>query len=299
MPQKRTALRPLRLGAHLSIAGGFHRALEEAAALRVDAVQIFTRNANQWRTVPLRPEGIEAWRAARTRRPVDVMVHSSYLINLASPDPDLYRRSRTAFLEEARRCVALEIPHLVFHPGAHVGAGPEAGLDRIVKALDWTVAKLGSDDLTFLLENTAGQGTVLGARFEELAYLREHVREPDCFGVCLDTCHLLAAGYDFRTPPGYEEVFTHLDRTVGVKNVRAFHLNDSKRDLGSRVDRHEHIGEGFVGRKAFRLLLTDPRFRGLPMVLETPKAGDMDKVNLSRLRRLGRPPAIAAAPSAR
>jgi len=299
MPGIVTVPSPLCLGAHLSVAGGFHHALEEAATLRMDAVQIFTRNANQWRTAPLRDDAVHAWEEALARRPVTTMVHSSYLINLASPDPDLYRKSRTVFLEEARRAAALGIPYLVFHPGAHMGAGPAKGLDRIARALDWTARRLDSDRLTFLLENTAGQGTVLGSRFQELAALLAKVKEPSRFGVCLDTCHLLAAGYDFRTPAGYEEVMTELDRTVGARNVRAFHLNDSKRDLGSRVDRHEHIGKGYVGNGAFRLLLIDPRFRGLPMVLETPKKNDMDRVNLARLRRLGRPPKIAAPPPAR
>jgi deoxyribonuclease-4 len=270
----------------MSIAGGLHRAIESAAALRCTALQIFSRNSNQWSMKPLIPDAVAKWKETLVRHPMATMVHDSYLINLASPDGALYRRSRSAFLEEARRCVQLGIPYLVFHPGAHMGKGEPNGLDRIVRALDWVDERLGSGPVTLLIENTAGQGTSLGYRFEHLAHIRSAARRPQRLGICLDTCHLLAAGYDFRTDSGYERVFDELERVVGTGAVRAFHLNDSKKGLGSRVDRHEHVGKGFVGSRAFRLLLQDPRFRGLPMVLETPKAGEMDRRNLALLRRL-------------
>lgn len=274
------------LGAHMSIAGGLHRAIQSAAALRCGALQIFSRNANQWAMKRLASETVTRWKEALALHPMVPLVHDSYLINLASPDGVLYRRSRAAFLEEARRCVQLAIPYLVFHPGAHMGKGEERGLDRIIRALDWVDGRLGSEPVTLLLENTAGQGTNLGYRIEHLAYLRNHARRPLRLGVCIDTCHLLAAGYDFRNDAGYVRVFTELEEVLGPGVVRAFHLNDSKKDLGSRVDRHQHIGKGYVGSRAFRLLLQDPRFRGLPMVLETPKMGEMDRRNLALLRRL-------------
>jgi deoxyribonuclease-4 len=235
---------------------------------------------------PLPVDAIHAWKAALRDSPMETMAHDSYLINLASPDPALHRKSRQSFLDEARRCAALGIPFLVFHPGAHMGRGETSGLDRIARALDWTDRRLGGAPVTLLLENTAGQGTNLGWRFEHLAHILERVRRPERVGVCIDTCHLLAAGYDFRTEPGYRSVFGELDRRVGIERVRAFHLNDSKGDLGCRVDRHENIGKGHVGSRAFRLLLQDPRFAGVPKVLETPKAGGMDRRNLALLRRL-------------
>lgn len=274
------------LGAHMSIAGGLERAVHAAARHRCRALQIFSRNSNQWAMRPLIGEAVAAWQEALDRHPMVAMVHGSYLVNLASPDDALYRRSRDTFLAEARRCQTLGIPYLVFHPGAHMGAGEEKGLARIVRALDWVERRLDSASVTFLLESTAGQGTSLGCRFEHLAWIRERVRRPERVQVCLDTCHLLAAGYDFRSEAGYREVMESLDRTVGIASVRAFHLNDSKKEVGSRVDRHEHIGKGTIGSAAFRRLLQDPRFAGLPMVLETPKAGEMDRRNLALLRRL-------------
>ena len=283
-----------RLGAHLSIAGGLHRAIERGVELRVQALQIFTRNSNQWAMKPLDPQAIELWTGMLREHPMATMAHGSYLINLASPDPVLYRRSRAAFLEEAKRCAALQIPFLVFHPGAHMESGESAGLRRIAQALDWVDQRLSPVPVTLLLENTAGQGTSLGCRIEHLARILELVRNPARLGVCLDTCHLLAAGYDFRTDAGYRSVFDEVQRLIGTQMIRAFHLNDSKKDLGSRVDRHENIGKGFVGSRAFRLLLNDPRFRGLPMVLETPKTDGMDRRNLALLRRLASSPIAVA-----
>lgn len=277
------------LGAHMSIAGGLHHAVAAAAAVRSGAVQIFTRNQSQWAMKPLTEPVVDAWKQALARHPMIPLVHASYLINLASPDPALLDKSREAFLEEARRCTTLGIPYLVFHPGSHMGRGEPEGLAAIARSLDWVEERLGEDPVTLLLENTAGQGTNLGHRFEHLSAILAAVRRPERYGVCVDTCHLLAAGYDFRDEAGYAATWTEFEREVGIERVHAFHLNDSKRELGSRVDRHENIGKGHVGSRAFRLLLGDVRFRGLPMVLETPKQNDMDRKNLALLRRLAHP----------
>ena len=278
------------LGAHFSVAGGLHHAIEDARRHRAGAVQIFTRNNNRWAAKPLADEEIAAWREALERTPLATMVHDSYLINLASGDGALYRKSVDAFHAEAERCDALGIERLVFHPGSHLGAGESRGLKRVAAALDTVRDRLGHRRVRFVLENTAGQGTNLGWRFEHLAEIVARVEDPGGLGVCLDTCHLLAAGYDLRTPEGYAAVMDELDQTVGIERVVAFHLNDSKKDLGSRVDRHETIGKGFLGTMPFRLLLTDARFHGVPKVLETPKKDDGDRRNLALLRRLARLP---------
>lgn len=274
------------LGAHMSIAGGLHLAALRGADVRCTALQIFSRNSNQWAAKSLADEEIALWKETLASHPMATMVHDSYLINLASPDDALYEKSREAFLAEAHRCVALGIPRLVFHPGAHMGAGEEAGLDRVARALDWVDERLGGAPVTLLVENTAGQGSSLGHSLEHLEGLLERVRRPALLGFCIDTCHLLAAGYDFRDAEGYRAVFAEFDRRIGVEHIRAFHLNDSKKALGSRVDRHEHIGRGFVGNPAFARILHDPRFRRVPKVLETPKTDDMDRKNLALLRRL-------------
>jgi len=278
------------LGAHMSVAGGLEKAVDRAAEHRCTALQIFTRNGNRWDHPPLDDDEISRWREAIGRRPLAVIVHDSYLINLASPDRELHEKSRAAFLEEARRCTQLGIPGLVFHPGAHMEAGEDAGLRRVVDALNWVDRRLDGRPLRFLIENTAGQGTTLGRSFEHIAVLLDGLRNRERAGVCLDTCHLLAAGYDFRDDAGYAAVFAEADRVFGLDAVRAFHLNDSKQNLGCRVDRHENIGKGFVGSRAFHLLMRDSRFLDVPKVLETPKAGDMDKRNLALLRRFASTP---------
>jgi deoxyribonuclease-4 len=270
----------------MSIAGGLHLAALRGAEVRCTALQIFSRNSNQWAAKPLADEEIALWKETLASHPMETMVHDSYLINLASPDEALFQKSREAFLGEAHRCVALGIPRLVFHPGAHMGAGEAAGLDRVAQALDWVDERLGGAPVTLLVENTAGQGSSLGHRFEHLAGLLDRVRRPALLGFCIDTCHLLAAGYDFRDADGYRAVFSEFDSRIGIDHIRAFHLNDSKKDCGSRVDRHEHIGRGFVGNPSFARILHDPRFRHAPKVLETPKTDDMDRKNLALLRRL-------------
>jgi deoxyribonuclease-4 len=278
-------------GAHMSVAGGYHNALLIAQTHGCDTVQLFTKNANQWKAVELGEEEVRTFRLtlrkSRLRYPT---AHDSYLINLATPDEVLYRKSIEAFVVEVRRAERLGLSYLVTHPGAHVGSGEEAGLARVAGALDEVHRRCRGFRVKVLLETTAGQGTTLGWRFEHLARVLELVVEPKRLGVCLDTCHVYAAGYALSPRAEYEATLREFDRHVGLKRLRAFHLNDSVKSLGSRVDRHAHIGKGCLGLEPFRTLVNDPRFHDRPMILETPKEegdnDDMDRVNLGVLRRL-------------
>lgn len=276
----------------MSIAGGAHHALEDAARYRSGAVQLFTKSNNQWAAKPLTDEDVQRFgRTDRELGPFEKAAHDSYLINLASPNPALYRKSLDAFIEEIERCEALGVPRLVFHPGAHMGEGEEAGIQRVAEAVQEALAATSGYGTRLLFENTAGQGTTLGRRLEELAQMLDRVAVPERTAVCLDTCHLFAAGYELRTDEGYAETRDAIATTVGLGSVEWWHVNDSKRGLGSRVDRHDHIGKGRIGSAGFRRLLTDPAFRNTPMVLETPKDGDADRRNIALLRRLSRLPA--------
>jgi deoxyribonuclease-4 len=279
----------------MSIAGGLERAFDRIAQVKGDALQIFTRNQRQWLEPPLTREAVSRFRARwREARNLPVAAHDSYLINLASPDPLMEKRSVEAFRVEIRRAEMLGIPFLIMHPGAHMGAGIEAGLERLTGNLDTIFQSTRKDpEVTVLLEITAGQGTGLGSRFEELAYVIEHSRFPERLGLCVDTAHLFAAGYDFRTSTAYTDTLLRIDEVIGLERIRFFHLNDSLRDLGSRVDRHTHIGKGAIGLEGFSLILNDPRFKDHPMVLETPKGLDLkeDMKNLRILRRLMHGPA--------
>ncbi|MCF6186744.1 MAG: deoxyribonuclease IV [Desulfobulbaceae bacterium] len=279
------------LGAHESISGGLHLAFDRIQQVGGEALQIFTRNQRQWKAAPLEDDEItafkEAWDEA-DRMPV--ASHASYLINLGSGKREQAEKSVAAFAAELKRCAQLGIPQVVIHPGSHGGAGVEAGLANVTKNLD-RVIELAGDDcaaVTILLETTAGQGTGLGSRFEELAWILEHSTSSDRLGVCVDTCHIFAAGYDIRTSESYGATFTEFDRFIGLDRIRFFHLNDSKKDLGARVDRHEHIGKGRIGLEGFRSLLNDPRFAVHSMTLETPKGKDLaeDRQNLATLRAL-------------
>jgi deoxyribonuclease-4 len=275
----------------MSIAGGYHNALLAARAYGCDTVQLFTKNNNQWYAKPLSADDIRTFkrtlRQTRLRLP---MAHDSYLINLASPDANLYRQSLEALVIEMQRAEALGLRHLVMHPGSAVDGDVEAGLARVARALDEVHARCAGFRVRVLLENTAGQGSNLGHRFEHLARILSLVAEPKRLGVCLDTCHIFAAGYALYPENEYRATMNELARLIGIGRVRAFHLNDSLRPQGSRVDRHAHIGKGCLGLRAFRLLVNDPRFRSRPMILETPKGSadtdDMDAVNLRVLRRL-------------
>lgn len=259
------------LGAHVPTAGGLALAPPRGRAIAAEAIQVFTRNQVQWKARPVAEEEAEGFRAAvRASGLKAVLAHGSYLVNLASPDAAALERSRGAFLQEMERCHALGIPYLVFHPGAHLGAGEEAGLATVARSLDLVLERGEALAVMPLLEVTAGQGSAVGYRFEHLALIFERVRHPERLGVCLDTCHLLAAGYDIASARGCQQTLRALEAVIGIGKVKAFHLNDAKQGLGSRLDRHAPIGRGFIGRAGFRRLLADPRFRGLPAVLETP-----------------------------
>jgi deoxyribonuclease-4 len=277
----------LLLGAHVSIAGGVSRAFARAEALNCNAMQIFTKNANQWRAKPLPEEETAAFAAAWQKSPVEsVIAHDSYLINLAAPEGETRRRSLEAFADELERCALLGVPALVMHPGAHLGAGEEIGLRRIAEAFRILFAE-APEAVTVLLENTAGQGTCLGHRFEHLATIMEKV-PAGRFGVCFDTCHALAAGYDLTSAEGYQNVMEEFGRLIGTGLIESFHLNDSKKERGSRVDRHEHIGRGAVALDVFRSLMRDERFRSVPKILETAPGENNchHRAELALLRRL-------------
>jgi len=280
--------RALRVGAHTSIAGGLHNALDRGAATGCDVVQIFTRSNQQWAARPIRRDELEQWSDARARTGVEpAMVHGSYLVNLAASSRALREKSYRATRTELKRCAQLGIPFLVMHPGAHTGDGEAVGIARIARALDRLHDEAGDCSTRVLLENTAGQGSSLGCRFEHMRDIIGAMRHGDRIGLCIDTCHTLAAGYDIRAPAGWDRTFAELDRLVGCDRVCAFHVNDSKTPLGSRVDRHEHLGRGYLGLGAFRCLVNDPRFAGAPMTIETPKEGDVaDPINLAILRAL-------------
>lgn len=278
-------------GSHLSIAGGMHNAVTEAQRIGFDTVQVFTKNQQQWKVKPLEQPAIDEWKkhasAAKYKKTVS---HDSYLINLASPDEVLWRKSIDLFAEELRRCEALGIPYLVTHPGAHVGTGEDVGLARVAAALDILFAEVDTPHVTTCLEITAGQGSCLGAKLSHLADIIDKVKQPKRLGVCLDTAHLFAAGYDFRGKK-YDAFRKELDSTIGVKRVKVLHLNDSKKELGSRVDRHEHIGLGHIGLDGFKPFVRDEAFADVPKILETPKAKhedgrDWDAVNLEVLKGL-------------
>jgi deoxyribonuclease IV len=277
----------MRLGAHMSISGGVEKAVVRGQEVGCEAIQIFTKNSNQWKAKPLMATEVKAFRdACQTAGIGPVIAHSAYLINLAAPDETLYEKSIQASLDELQRCELLDIPYLVIHPGAHLGTGEEQGLTRIAAAINRIHREAPKLRAGLTLEVTAGQGTVLASKFEHFAAILAQVDEPERLGCCLDTCHLLAAGYDFRTRQGYDQMMDAWNALVGIERIRAIHLNDSKKDLGSRVDRHEHIGQGYIGTQGFELLLNDPRLSHLPMVLETPKEDNADVHNLAMLRSL-------------
>jgi deoxyribonuclease-4 len=281
-------------GSHMSIAGGCDRAVRSAEAVGFETVQLFTKNNNQWNAPALTDEHVATFREAlRETGIVDPVAHTSYLINLASPDDALWEKSIAAMVVEAERCEALGIGDLVVHPGAHMGEGEEAGVVRIARGLDVVHKRTKGLRVLIDLETTAGQGTNLGYRFEHLRDILDRVVHSERLGVCVDTCHIFAAGYSLATLEEYDETIDRLDRSVGLKRVRAWHLNDSRRECGSRVDRHAGIGAGHMGLEPFRHLVNDLRFRDSPMILETPKGmdegEDLDERNQRTLRRLIRP----------
>ncbi len=294
-----------RLGAHMSVAGGLPRAVERAVVHRCAALQIFAKNANQWRGRPIPREEVRAFRASVKAAGIEPVVsHASYLINLASTNPVLRTQSIEAMADELDRAEALGLLGVVLHPGAYTAGNEADGLTLIADALLTLLRERRRGKTMVLLENTAGQGTTLGATFEQLAAIIARTGAHRRIGVCLDTCHLLASGYDIGSPEGYASTFARFGRVVGFDRLQAFHMNDSKKPLGSRVDRHEHIGQGYLGLEPFRRIVNDRRFRDLPMLLETEKAAGkatgpiaidpLDEQNLNTLRGL-----VAARPAGR
>jgi deoxyribonuclease IV len=278
----------------MSIAGGCDRAVWAAHAIPFQTVQLFTKNNNRWNGITLTDAHTEAFRSALFQTGiVDPVAHTSYLINLASPDERLWRKSIDAMVEEIERSSTLGIKDLVLHPGAHMGEGEDAGLKRVARGLDEVCRRTSGCDVLIDLETTAGQGTCLGHRFEHLGLILGRVKCPERLGICADTCHIFAAGYPLGTPEEYHETIDRLVRSVGPDRLRVWHLNDSCRGCGSRVDRHAAIGAGEMGLEPFRNLVNDPRFRDLPMILETPKGTidgeDLDVRNGRVLRQLVRP----------
>jgi deoxyribonuclease IV len=277
----------MHLGAHVPITGGVFNAPASGRAIGAEAIQIFTRNQMQWACRPLRDEEAARFREALAATGIrHVLTHGSYLMNLASPNPDFLARSRACLVTEIERCHQLGIPHVVLHPGAHMGQGEDAGLTAIARSLDDVLERTEGLGVMPLLEVTAGQGSTLGYLFEHLAAIFDRLRAPERVGVCLDTCHLYAAGYDLATPEGYERMMRAFARRVGFDKLRAVHLNDSRREKGSRVDRHARAGEGLLGLDTFARIVNDRRFSGLPLVVETPGPAAEWRKELARIRRL-------------
>jgi len=279
------------LGAHMSVAGGLFRALERGAELACGAVQIFVKNQRQWAARPLSGEEVRAFQAARRQTRIrSVFAHASYLINLAAPDPVAWARAVDVFADELARAEALGLGAVVIHPGSHMGAGLEAGLARITAGIDAALGRTRGYRVKVALENTAGAGHTIGRSFAELAALIERSAVPERLGVCIDTCHLHAAGYDLLTAAGYRRTLDECVAVLGARRILAFHLNDARAPRGSGLDRHEHIGQGALGLAPFRCLLRDRRFARVPKVLETPKEPEpvADRTNLRRLRALRR-----------
>jgi deoxyribonuclease-4 len=273
----------------MSIRGGLHTAIERGLSIACQAIQLFLRNSNRWQAKPRTPEELALYRETLAQSGITpVVAHAIYLINLASPDENIYRQSIAAFDEELARCHQADIPYLVLHPGSHRGSGLEAGIARIAESINRAYAGHPEYTVVTLLENTAGLGDTIGRTFEELAHIAEQIDDPSRIGYCFDTAHALASGLEFRTPEGYAETWARFNDILGLDKLYCFHLNDSQCDLGGVCDRHEHIGKGYVGLEGFRLLVNDSRFADLPMLLETPKGDDLqeDIENLARLYSL-------------
>jgi deoxyribonuclease-4 len=279
------------LGAHMSIAGGVKNALLDAEKVQSTAVQLFVKNNNQWRGPELTEQQIVEFKTERDRIGFErhtLIAHTGYLINLASNKPDVMAKSLVSLEDELKRCGQLELAGLVMHPGSHLGSGRDAGIEQIARNARAILQRQADSPTRLLLENTVGNGTQLGSTFEDLRDLIQAIDLPEKVGVCLDTCHLFAAGFDLRTAEAYEETMKRFDAIVGFRHLRAVHLNDSLHELGERRDRHEHIGKGFLGLEAFRHVMNDSRLAAIPMVLETPKEAELleDRENLTTLRSL-------------
>jgi len=278
-------------GAHESIAGGVYKAIERGKQATCDTIQIFNKSNNQWRAAKLQSDDIDRFFELIEETGVTVATsHTSYLINIASPDPALNEKSYKSLKEEMERCETLKIPNLVMHPGSHVGTGEEAGMNRIAENINRLFDELTDNNVTLLLETTAGQGTNLGYTFEQLAYIIDRVENKEKIGVCLDTCHIFAAGYPLADPNDYRKTMKSFDKIIGLDCLKIIHINDSMKEFGSKRDRHEHIGKGLIGLDGFRNIVNDKRLEKTPMILETPKGEDLaeDIENLKVLRGLVR-----------
>lgn len=277
------------LGAHTSIQGGVDKAIDLAESLNFNAIQIFTKNNNRWSQRPFFQEEIDLfkdkWRNSNIKF---IVAHDCYLINLAAPDPVLYEKSVNAFIDEIERCHLLNVKYLNFHPGAHLGTGYETGINKIAESINIAHDKTSFSDVNTMLETTAGQGTSIGHSFVQLAEIIEKVENKDRMSVCIDTAHILAAGYDISNHDGFEKTIKEFDSILGLHQLKCFHVNDSKKTLNSRVDRHCNIGEGFIGLEGFKFLMNDKRLKAIPKILETPKSkGQLEDLdNLDRLKKL-------------
>jgi len=274
------------LGCHVSIENSLEKAPERGRELGCDAIQIFTSNQMQWKGVLVANETAEKFLNYQAEHKIAMVIaHDSYLVNLASPESVKLAMSRKAFIEEIRRSQALKIPYIVFHPGSHMGAGVDFALRKIAESLDYAIEKTPDCRPMFLLETTAGQGTNVGNAFEELRQIIDYSAHPERLGVCFDTCHAYAAGYDLVSPAKYDETFTRFDDVIGLSRLKCFHLNDSKKPLGSRVDRHANLGDGFLGWEVFYRLINDDRFGNLPMILETPGGDENFAKEIASLKK--------------
>lgn len=284
-----------KFGAHLSVAGGLHLAFDEAEQIGCDCLQIFVKNQRQWVARPITDEQARLFKDAQRKSGVSpVVAHASYLLNLASPEKANRDKSRDALIDELQRCEALGIEDLIIHPGAHMGSGIEAGIAAIADSLDQVHAATAGFTCRVLLESTAGQGTTIGHEICQLGEIIKQVRQSERLGVCIDTCHVFAAGYDIRDRDDYERLLDEIKRHVDIDRVKCIHTNDSKGDCGSRLDRHEHITKGKIGKSGFANILNDPRLAHVPRILETPKGTDgrgvnLDRVNINRMKKLIRP----------
>lgn len=275
------------LGAHVSIAGGVQNAPLNGVKIGCEAIQMFAKNQTQWLAKPYSEENVRGFKENLAQSGLRaVVIHDSYLINLCANDPAILKKSLDAYTDELERAEILGVPYVVMHPGSHLGKGEEWGIACLAEHLNEIHARTGKSKVATLLETTAGQGTNLGYSFEHLARIREKVAVKSRIGVCADTCHMYSAGYDLKTESGYQDLWKRFDDVVGLENLKAFHLNDTKKALGSRVDRHDHIGQGQLGLEPFRRLLSDPRFQTLPGLLETPGEMDDFRRNLEILRSL-------------
>lgn len=277
------------LGAHTSISGGVPTAIDRANKLNFTAIQIFSKNNNRWKAKPFDEKEINSFKEKRAKSKIQfIVVHDSYLINLCAKDKALLKKSRTAFIDELKRCEQLGIKYLNFHPGAHTGQGEEDGLKIIAESINIAHDETKNYNVKSMLETTAGQGTNLGYTFEQLRKIIDLVEDKNRMRVCIDTAHIFAAGYDIKTKKGYLKIMKEFDDIIGLDLLKCFHMNDSKKELGSKVDRHEHIGKGFIGKEGFANIMNDKRITKIPKILETPKGKDMkeDIDNLKVLRSL-------------